>query len=77
MKTKNKPGRLKLYIFDEVINIIKLVGHFSIVILVIELLDGFPEATYDTVKVEKLIYLIIFSYSIIVIAPYLKRKLNK
>jgi len=77
MKTKTKSNRLKLYIVEKIAEIFKLMGDLCVVIVTVELLFGFPVDDGKPIDVERLLYLICFSYFIAAVTTYIKIKLNR
>lgn len=75
MKTHNKPHRLKLYFIEQTEGIFELLSHIGIVIVTIELLAGFATIC-QSVEINKVMYVVVFSYFIRAIAMYFKLKLN-
>jgi hypothetical protein len=76
MKTNEKPNKLLLFIIEKIIEIFHLTGNLCVVIVTVELLNGFPVTDGKPIDIEKFLYLTCFSYFIVAVTTYCKIRLN-
>jgi len=77
MKPQTKSNKLKSFILEKIAEICKLIGDLSVVIVIIELLFGFPVNDGKPIDIERLLYLVCASYFIAAVTTYIKIKLNR